>query len=288
MRFQKRIKLCKGLNLNLSKSGVGFSAGINGLRIGLDSKGKAYSSVGIPGTGISQRNYYTLSKKKKQSNSLAINNKRHTDYDDFEDSINAILENPDNQQDIIDEYIKKQEDSDLMLCIYEEKNSGDDIEWFLCNGQWSYFQEKEEKDKETGEYYDCIKLIQRTTKKFPKTKSHVEKISFTNYMYMEFCKYKGIDEFSTHIASLYMQGYLEYKKEFVNSNVDEYNEYLDEQEKEFAIEQENRAAFEFFKQVCWIVVIIAFLLKLYWAAILFCPLLWKLFNSIIKTIVGRE
>jgi hypothetical protein len=36
---------------------VGVSVGPKGLKVGVDGKGRRYSSVGIPGTGISQRSY---------------------------------------------------------------------------------------------------------------------------------------------------------------------------------------------------------------------------------------
>ncbi len=57
MRFQKSIRIAPGFRINLSKSGVGVSLGPKGLKVGVDAKGRRYSSVGIPGTGISQRNY---------------------------------------------------------------------------------------------------------------------------------------------------------------------------------------------------------------------------------------
>ncbi|PSH02742.1 MAG: hypothetical protein CXZ00_15845 [Acidobacteria bacterium] len=38
--------------LNFSKSGVGFSFGVPGARIGINSKGKKYVRGGIPGTGM--------------------------------------------------------------------------------------------------------------------------------------------------------------------------------------------------------------------------------------------
>ena len=59
MRFQKSIRIAPGFRINLSKSGVGVSVGPKGLKVGVDAKGRRYSSVGIPGTGISQRNYST-------------------------------------------------------------------------------------------------------------------------------------------------------------------------------------------------------------------------------------
>lgn len=50
-RFRKSFKIAPGLRLNLSKSGLGVSAGVRGARIGVNSRG-AFSSIGIPGTGI--------------------------------------------------------------------------------------------------------------------------------------------------------------------------------------------------------------------------------------------
>jgi hypothetical protein len=46
------------LRFNLSKSGIGASAGIPGFRVGKDAKGRSYSQVSIPGTGIYRRDYY--------------------------------------------------------------------------------------------------------------------------------------------------------------------------------------------------------------------------------------
>jgi len=57
MRFSKRLKFGP-VNINLSGSGVGASFGVRGARVGVDAKGKAYSSLGIPGTGLSQRTYH--------------------------------------------------------------------------------------------------------------------------------------------------------------------------------------------------------------------------------------
>jgi hypothetical protein len=43
--------------LNLSKSGLGISAGPRGLKVGMDARGRKYVSAGIPGTGLSSRQY---------------------------------------------------------------------------------------------------------------------------------------------------------------------------------------------------------------------------------------
>ncbi|AHK80784.1 hypothetical protein M911_14350 [Ectothiorhodospira haloalkaliphila] len=53
-RFQRRIRIAPGLRLNVSKRGVGLSAGVPGASISLGRRG-AYGNVGIPGTGLSYR-----------------------------------------------------------------------------------------------------------------------------------------------------------------------------------------------------------------------------------------
>lgn len=51
-RFGKSIKLGGGLKLNLSKKGVGISAGVKGARVGIGPKG-VRTTMSIPGTGLS-------------------------------------------------------------------------------------------------------------------------------------------------------------------------------------------------------------------------------------------
>ena len=55
LNFRKSITICKGVKLNLSKSGVSVSGGIKGARVSLNSKGQSRATLGIPGTGV----YYT-------------------------------------------------------------------------------------------------------------------------------------------------------------------------------------------------------------------------------------
>jgi hypothetical protein len=57
VRFQRRIRILSGIRLNLSKSGIGVSAGVRGLHVGLDSRGRPYTSAGLPSTGLSMREY---------------------------------------------------------------------------------------------------------------------------------------------------------------------------------------------------------------------------------------
>jgi tetratricopeptide (TPR) repeat protein len=61
-RFHKSIGLGKFLRLNISKSGIGFSAGIPGLRISTGPRG-AFFTAGLPGTGLSYRKKLSSSAK---------------------------------------------------------------------------------------------------------------------------------------------------------------------------------------------------------------------------------
>jgi len=56
IRINKRIRLAKGVSLNLGKRGVGLSVGAKGARVGVGTRGP-YTSVGIPGTGVYSINY---------------------------------------------------------------------------------------------------------------------------------------------------------------------------------------------------------------------------------------
>lgn len=53
-RFQRRIRLFKGVTLNLSKTGTSFSLGGRGARVNIRGD-KVTGTVGIPGTGLSYR-----------------------------------------------------------------------------------------------------------------------------------------------------------------------------------------------------------------------------------------
>lgn len=53
-RFQRRIKIAPGIRLNVSKGGVGLSAGPRGASVSVGRRG-VYGNVGIPGSGLSFR-----------------------------------------------------------------------------------------------------------------------------------------------------------------------------------------------------------------------------------------
>ncbi len=74
-RIRRSINLGGGLRLNLSRSGLGLSAGVRGARISIGPRGARYS-LGIPGTGI----YWTQSlgqrKRRRRSRPVEIETPR--------------------------------------------------------------------------------------------------------------------------------------------------------------------------------------------------------------------
>lgn len=54
MRFRKTVKICKGVRVNFSKSGVSTTIGGRGLSVNVGRKG-TYLNTGIPGTGLYDR-----------------------------------------------------------------------------------------------------------------------------------------------------------------------------------------------------------------------------------------
>jgi hypothetical protein len=55
--FQRRIRVLPGVHLNVSLSGVGVSVGGRGFHAGVTARGQRYVSAGLPGTGLSVRQY---------------------------------------------------------------------------------------------------------------------------------------------------------------------------------------------------------------------------------------
>jgi len=54
--------------INFSKSGISYSFGMAGFRTGVNSQGRRYSSMSVPGTGLRySKTHSSGSKKKKQS-----------------------------------------------------------------------------------------------------------------------------------------------------------------------------------------------------------------------------
>ena len=76
--FRKRIKIVKGVHLNVSKSGTSLSVGPRGAKVTIGKKG-VYANVGIPGTGLYARQKIsgarntTYKELKRQQENEAIN-----------------------------------------------------------------------------------------------------------------------------------------------------------------------------------------------------------------------
>jgi hypothetical protein len=69
-RFRRSVKLGP-LRLNFSKSGIGYSAGVRGFRVGKDAKGRTYTAASIPGTGLYNRTYASQGKADPESEAPA-------------------------------------------------------------------------------------------------------------------------------------------------------------------------------------------------------------------------
>lgn len=54
MRFRKTVNICKGVKVNLSKSGMSCTVGVKGLSVNVGRNG-VYLNTGIPGTGLYDR-----------------------------------------------------------------------------------------------------------------------------------------------------------------------------------------------------------------------------------------
>ncbi len=59
MFFGVTLQTVVPLALRLSKSGVGLSTGLRGLRAGISSHRGIYTSASLPGTGLYYRRYYS-------------------------------------------------------------------------------------------------------------------------------------------------------------------------------------------------------------------------------------
>ncbi len=69
-RFRRSIRIAKGVHLNISKSGLGISAGVKGLRVGVGPRGP-YTSAGIPGTGLYSIQYSPSGRRNGSGNEVS-------------------------------------------------------------------------------------------------------------------------------------------------------------------------------------------------------------------------
>jgi hypothetical protein len=73
-QFRKRLKLAPGLSLNVSKKGLGLSAGPKGLKTSISAQGRITGSAGIPGSGISYRKTLSGSRGPVEDTSVVTTN----------------------------------------------------------------------------------------------------------------------------------------------------------------------------------------------------------------------
>jgi hypothetical protein len=86
MRYRKRIRICKGVYVNLSKSGISTTFGIPGLSINHSSKG-TFLNTGIPSTGIYDRKRiggaHSSTKKSSAQKKRTYNTQRKSELREF-------------------------------------------------------------------------------------------------------------------------------------------------------------------------------------------------------------
>ena len=67
LRFQRRTACCRACISILSLSGVGLSVGGRCFHAGVTARGQRYVSAGLPGTGLSVRQYSPMNSTPKLS-----------------------------------------------------------------------------------------------------------------------------------------------------------------------------------------------------------------------------
>ncbi len=78
--FRKSKKILPGLRINLSKNGLGVSAGIRGARASLGATGRKTLSAGIPGSGLSYRKTLRKSNSSEIDSSLEKQSNVQNDF----------------------------------------------------------------------------------------------------------------------------------------------------------------------------------------------------------------
>lgn len=105
-RFRRRIKICPGLYLNISKSGFGLNIGTKGANVSLGPKG-SYVNTGFPGTGIYRRDRLCES----SSNDDSTYKSEASSYNEKSDGVRNVITSHDQSSGIpsIDNLKSKEE-----------------------------------------------------------------------------------------------------------------------------------------------------------------------------------
>ncbi|RZL25455.1 MAG: DUF4236 domain-containing protein [Rhodococcus sp. (in: high G+C Gram-positive bacteria)] len=75
-RFRKSIQIVPGVRVNVSRSGIGYSAGVKGARITKHANGRVSRTLSVPGTGLSHQS--TVGGNRSRSTSTSTAPRRRT------------------------------------------------------------------------------------------------------------------------------------------------------------------------------------------------------------------
>lgn len=109
LRFNRRVKICKGVTLNLGKKGASVSVGTRGARMTFGKNGTR-TTLGIPGTGLSYTDYQPRKKKKKLRNQNSLKN----DYESIKATGKEIKTTIDKKIDRFETEAKSLKDTTLL------------------------------------------------------------------------------------------------------------------------------------------------------------------------------
>ena len=125
LTFRKSIKICKGVSLNLSKSGVGVSVNKDGLHYSLNTSGR--TSVSVPKVGIGYTgNINSLTKKKKTSGKRTYKSAAQKKKEEIEAKKAAAAKEDAQKQDAL--RVEEQENYfDLIRSVHKECD--EPIDW---------------------------------------------------------------------------------------------------------------------------------------------------------------
>lgn len=136
-RFQRRIKIAPGIRLNVSKSGLGLSAGIRGASISAGSRG-LHGHAGIPGTGLAFRS--KLSTKNQLPNQSVQEAKHRTPDSHSIIEINAVLEEDGRLQFFNAKTLEDLTESEMQFCKRHYSDKLTEMIQALCDDKNKQFE----------------------------------------------------------------------------------------------------------------------------------------------------
>lgn len=138
LRFRKSIKICKGVKVNISKSGLSLSVGTKGASVNFSEKGTRVSA-GLPGTGLSYSKM--INKKSSTSSHKSI--------------FDSLLE-----KDIV--YSLDMDEKGKIIILDEENNEITDVDTVKKIRSTSVYKQKEAQLKQEREL-EIQQYVQQAT-----------------------------------------------------------------------------------------------------------------------------